>query len=312
MAIDLAVVLPMIDGSLDHLHDGYTLHYWPDRARHAEHLASPLAARVRAVQTNGSFGLSRAYMERLPALEIVCIVGAGVEGVDLAAARERGIVVTYGPGVNAAWVAEHAWGLLLATVRRIPWFDRGVREGRWNELRGVTASAAGRRLGIFGFGNIGREVAQRGLGFGMEIAYCSRTRRNDVPYAYFASLRDLAAWCDILVVCAPGGPATRHAVDAGVLAALGPEGYLVNVSRGSVVDSGALAAALAERSLAGAGLDVLESEPAVPPALAADPRVVLTPHIAGHTHDAVAAMMRLVRANLDAHFAGQPVLTPVP
>jgi len=310
--IDLAIVLEMPIEMREHLAERYRVHYWPDPKEHAQHLSGPVASRIRAVQTNGSFGLKRPYMEAMPALEIIAIVGAGFEGVDLAAARERGIVVTYGIGLNAASVAEQAWALLLAAVRHVPECDRAVREGRWSEERRPLPTVSGRKLGVFGLGHIGKAMAKRGIGFDMEVGYCGRKRQPDVAYPYFERLVDLAAWCDVLMIAAPGGPATRHAVDRDVLDALGPQGYLVNIARGTIVDSQALADALRDGRIAGAGLDVIEGEPAVPPALAADPRVVFSPHIGGFSPDAIHAMVRKVRANLDAHFAGQPVLSPVP
>ncbi len=173
-------------------------------------------------------------------------------------------------------------------------------------------TVSGRKLGVFGLGHIGKAMARRGIGFDMEVAYCSRTRQADVAYPFFERLTDLAAWCDVLMVAAPGGPATRHAVNREVLEALGPQGFLVNIARGTIVDSQALADALRDERIAGAGLDVIEGEPAVPPALANDPRIVWSPHIGGNSHDAIRAMVGKVRANLDAHFSGQPVLTPVP
>jgi len=310
--IDIAVVLDMDPYMIEHLSERYTVHYWPDAKEHPRLFASPEGKRIRAVQTNGSFGLKRHDMEALPALEIVAIVGAGFEGVDLGAARERGIVVTYGAGVNASAVAEQAWALLLAAVHEVPVRDRGVRDGRWKELKSPVPNITGRKLGIFGLGHIGKAMARRGAGFEMEIGYFSRTRQQDVAYRCFDRLVDLAAWCDVLMVAAPGGPGTYHAVNAEVLEALGPRGFLVNIARGTIVDSSALIDALREGRIAGAGLDVVEGEPAVPPALAADPRVVWSPHIGGHSPDAIAAMVRKVRANLDAHFAGQPVISPVP
>ncbi|MFO1313244.1 MAG: 2-hydroxyacid dehydrogenase [Burkholderiales bacterium] len=310
--IELAIVLEMPLLMIEQLAERYTVHYWPDPAEHPRHFASDTAKRLRAVQTNGSFGLKRHHIEVLPALEIIAVVGAGYDGVDLAAARERSIVLTYGPGVNSAAVAEQAWALLLAAVRRVPDRDRGVREGRWLELRQALPNITGKKLGVFGLGNIGKAIARRGAGFEMEIGYTGRHLQHEVPYRYFERLADLAAWCDVLMVAAPGGPATYHAVNREVLEALGPEGFLVNVGRGTVVDSGALIDALRDDRIAGAGLDVVEGEPAVPPALAADPRCVWSPHIGGHTPDAIRAMVRQVRANLDAHFAGEPVLTPIP
>jgi len=310
--IELAIVLDMDRYMIEHLSERYKVHYWPDRKEHARLFASPEGQRIRAVQTNGSFGLKRHEMEALPALEIIAVVGAGFEGVDLAAARERGIVVTYGGGINASAVAEQAWALLLATVHEVPLRDRGVRDGLWSEIRTSLPNVTGHKLGIFGLGHIGKAMARRGIGFEMEIGYASRTQQPDVPYRYFDRLVDLAKWCDVLMVSAPGGPATRHAVNAEVLTALGPEGFLVNIARGSIVDSIALADALREGRIAGAGLDVFEGEPVRAPALADAPRVVWSPHIGGHSPDAIRAMVHKVRANLDAHFSGQPVLSPVP
>jgi len=310
--IEVAVVLDMDPFMIEHLSERYRVHYWPDLKDNAQHLASPEAGRIRAVQTNGSYGLKRHQMDALPALEIIAVVGAGFEGVDLEAARERGIVVTYGAGLNASAVAEQAWALLLAVVHEIPHRDRGLRDGLWAEIRSSLPNVTGRKLGIFGLGNIGKAMARRGLGFEMEIGYAGRTRQPDVAYRYFDRLVDLARWCDVLMVAAPGGPATRHAVNAEVLEALGPQGYLVNIARGTIVDSSALGDALRAGAIAGAGLDVFEGEPARPAALVDAPHIVWSPHIGGHSPDAIHAMVRKVRANLDAHFAGQPVLSPVP
>ncbi len=264
MAIDLLINLEMPQYSRDHLAEAYTVHYWPDPADHPRLLRDPVLKRIRAVQTNGSYGLKRPFIEAMPKLEIICAVGAGFEGIDLEAARERGIAVTNGAGANAATVADQAWALLLGAVRRVPWCDRGVRDGRWAEVRTATPSLAGKKLGIFGLGHVGRAMARRGAGFDMEIGYHSRRRRDDIPYSYFDSLLALAAWCDVLMVAAPGGPATYHAVGREVLDALGSEGYLVNIARGSLVDSDAVIEALRDQRIAGAGLDVIEGEPAVP------------------------------------------------
>lgn len=312
MTIDLLIVLEMPPYSREHLAERYNVHYRPEPESHAAFLASPAARAIRAVQTNGSFGLSRRHIEQLPALEIICAVGAGYEGIDVDAARERGIVVTNGAGANAASVADHAWALLLGAVRRVPWRDRGVREGRWHDLRAPEPSVTGKRLGIFGLGHIGLQIAKRAAGFDMEVGYCNRRPRADVPYRYFDGLRDLAAWCDMLMIAAPGGPATRHAVDGEVLAALGRDGFLVNVARGSLVDSAALAAALRDGRIAGAGLDVIEGEPDVPAAFLDLPRLVLSPHVAAMSPEAIRSMIHRVRDNLDAHFAGKPVLSPIP
>ncbi len=313
MPIDLLVVLDMPQYSRDHLAEHYTVHYWPNPADHPRLLSDPLAKKIRAVQTNGSYGLKRRYIEAMPALEIICAVGAGFEGIDVEAARERGIVVTNGAGANAASVAEQAWALLLATVRRVPWCDRAVREGRWDEARKIVPSVTGKKLGIFGLGHVGQQMAKRGAyGFDMEVGYCSRTRRTDVDYRYFDRLEDLATWCDVLMIAAPGGPETHHAVDRDILRALGPDGYLINVARGSLVDSNALIDALREERIAGAGLDVIEGEPAVPAGFRDLDRLVLSPHIGAYSPEAIRSMIHKVRANLDAHFAGKPVLSPIP
>jgi lactate dehydrogenase-like 2-hydroxyacid dehydrogenase len=313
LTIDLLIVLDMPQYSRDHLAEAYTVHYWPNPADHPRLLQDPLMKKIRAVQTNGSFGIKRPYIEAMPALEIICAIGAGFEGIDVDAARERGIVVTNGAGANAASVAEQAWALLLSTVRRVPWCDRAVREGRWNEARKIMPSVTGKNLGIFGLGHVGMQMARRGaMGFDMEVGYCSRTRRADVSYRYFDRLQDLAAWCDVLMIAAPGGPETYHAVNREILQALGPAGFLINVARGSLVDSNALIEALREERIAGAGLDVIEGEPAVPQAFLDLPRLLLSPHVAAQSPDAIKAMIHKVRANLDAHFAGRPVLSPIP
>lgn len=266
---------------------------------------------IRAVLTRGATGLRGDEMAALPALELVCSLGVGFENIDLAAARARGLRVTYGPGANATSVADHAMALLLGAARRLPQADAWVRQGHWSGFMGPQVS--GKRLGILGLGTIGREIARRGAqGFGMTVGYYNRRPRPDCGYAYYDSPRALAEASDFLVVATPGGSETRHLVDAAVLEALGPQGYLVNIARGSVVDTEALIAALAARRIAGAGLDVVEGEPAVPPALFVLDNVVLTPHSAGRSPEAISATVALFLDNATAHFAGRPLLTPVP
>jgi lactate dehydrogenase-like 2-hydroxyacid dehydrogenase len=311
--IDLMVVLEMAEYSRNHLAEKYRVHYWPDTATHNQRLDDPVLKKIRAVQTNGSYGLKRPMIEAMPNLEIICAVGAGFEGIDLAAARERGIIVTHGPGTNADSVADQAWALLLGTLRRVPVCDAGVRTGRWDDVRQEMPLATGKKLGIFGLGHIGSAVARRGAGgFGMDVGYFGRSKRPDSPYRYFDNLNDLAAWCDILVVCAPSDKSTYHAVDVEVLGHLGPDGYVINVSRGALLDSDALIEALRNNAIAGAGLDVIEGEPAVPEGFVPLENLVLSPHVGGFSPEAVRNMIHRVRENLDAHFAGKPVLTPVP
>ncbi|WP_088156366.1 2-hydroxyacid dehydrogenase [Achromobacter xylosoxidans] len=267
-------------------------------------------AEIRIVLTRGATGLYAQEMAAMPNLEIACSLGVGYENIDLAAAAERGIAVTHGPGANAVSVADHAMALLLGAARRLPQADASVRQGHWSGFMGPQIS--GKRLGILGLGTIGLEIARRGAnGFGMSVGYYSRNARPESGYAYFDSPRALAAASDFLVVATPGGADTRHLVDAQVLDALGPQGYLVNIARGSVVDTQALIAALAGRRIAGAGLDVVDGEPEVPQALIALDNVVLTPHSAGRSPEAVHATVTLFLDNATAHFAGKPVLTPV-
>ena len=267
--------------------------------------------RVRAVLTNGSTGISAADIERLPHLELIGALGAGYENIARDAAKARGIVVANGAGTNGDCVADHAFALLLATVRAIPALDQACRAGRWRDELPMQPNFSGRRLGVVGLGNIGRKVARRALGFDLEVGYHNRHAQPETTYAYFDALIALAGWADYLVVTTPGGAATRHLINADVLDALGPRGYLVNVARGSVVDTAALARALEQGVIAGAGLDVYEGEPAPPALLTGSPRVVLTPHVGGRSPEALAASVARFIDNATRHFSGQPVLTPV-
>ena len=268
---------------------------------------------VRAVLTNGRGGLSGAEMEALPGLEIVCTVGAGYESVDLETARRRGIAVANSPDTNAGTVADSAIMLLMAATRHLLAAERFVRGGGWQEQwRVETPTISGKRLGILGLGKIGSRIAQRAeRGFDMAIGYHNRAPVPESPYRYFDSAVDLAAWADFLIAATPGGAQTRHLVNADVLAALGPAGYLVNVGRGTVVDTAALIDALREKRIAGAAIDVVEGEPKVPPELLALDNALVTPHYAGRAPEARAAATALLLDNLNAHFAGKPLLTPV-
>ncbi len=272
-----------------------------------------VAPQVRAIAASGESKVPASLLEQLPALEIISVMGVGYDGVDVAAAKARGVMVTHTPDVLNDDVADLALGLMLAASRQLPQADRFVREGRW--LQGpmpLARKMSGARLGIVGMGRIGQTIAKRALAFNMTIAYTARSARTTVPYTFVPELVALAAQSDFLVVITPGGAATRKMINAQVLQALGPKGILVNVARGSVVDEAALIDALERGALGGAGLDVFEDEPRVPARLLALPQVVLAPHIGSATTATRQAMADLAQANLDAHFAGQPVLTPVP
>ncbi|MBQ5946742.1 NAD(P)-dependent oxidoreductase [Massilia sp. ST3] len=270
------------------------------------------ADRLRAVLTTGGIGLPAALLARLPALELVSVHGAGVDAVPLAALAARGVHLTNTPDVLTDDVADLAVLLLLAAVRRLPQLDRYVRAGAWPGKAPLpqARSLKGKVAGIVGFGRIGQAVAARLEAFGLQIRYHQRSagprpdRRSD-------SLLALAQESDMLVLCTPGGAETMRMVDAAVLDALGPEGTLVNIARGSVVDEAALVAALREGRLGAAGLDVFEHEPEVPDALRTLDQVVLTPHVGSFTVEARRAMGRLAVDNLVAHFDGRPLLTPV-
>lgn len=249
-------------------------------------------------------GIDAAMLAALPKLRVVSIVGVGLDAVDLDAARRRGVAVGYTPQVLNDCVADTAMLLLLDVARRGSEADRFVRRGGWTETTAfpLATSVTGKRLGIVGLGRIGRAIAKRCAGFDIDIRYHNRRPVADVPYGYEASLVELARWADFLVVAAAGGQESRHLVSATVLDALGPRGFLVNIARGSVVDEAALVAALVERRLGGAGLDVYADEPNVPAALLKLDNAVLLPHMSSATHETRKAMANLALANLDAFF----------
>ncbi|QUS36336.1 2-hydroxyacid dehydrogenase [Falsirhodobacter algicola] len=276
-----------------------------------EGLSDEVRAKARVVVTNGTVGLTEAEMAMLPALSLVCAVGTGYEGVDVAAARARGIAVTHAAGINAQAVAEHALGMILASVRRICRFDASVRAGTWRGDVGTTRLVSGQRLGVFGMGGIGQRTAPMAEALGMRVAYCSRSPK-DLPWDFHPDILSLAQHSDVLLLAAPGGPATHHAVTDAVLDALGPEGYVVNVGRGSLIHTPVLIAALEAGRIAGAALDVFEEEPNVPDALRAHPAVVLSPHVAGLASDVQHQSAALILRNIEAHLGGAPLHSPVP
>lgn len=270
---------------------------------------------VRAMITAGGTQLPGSVMDTLPSLRAIVCYGTGFDGVDLAAAKERDIAVGNSPGANAASVADLAVTLMLTATRRVVPADGFVRDGSWAAskpsplLRAVPGNP-GRRVGIYGMGEIGRKIAARMSAFEMKIGYFSRSRR-EVPYRYFESLEALAEWCSVLMIAVRASADTHHVVNADILKKLGSDGYVINIARGSVIDEVALAAALKDDTIAGAGLDVFEKEPHPPGELTGLPNVVLTPHIGGHTVDSHAAMQDCVIANLEAFFAGRPLAYPV-
>jgi lactate dehydrogenase-like 2-hydroxyacid dehydrogenase len=266
---------------------------------------------VGAVLTIGSIPLPRASIEALPDLKIILNLGAGYEGVEVQAARDHNIPIVTGKGLNRDTVADHALGMLLAVIRNIPRADRMMRDGEWMKARQRMTTLTGMTIGILGLGDIGLAIARRLAGFETTILYHNRNPRSDVPYEYVASLTEMAKRCDALVIASPGGPSTHHIVNADVLEALGPEGYLVNVSRGSVVDTAALIPALENGTIKAAGLDVFEDEPKVPDELKTMDHVVLTPHVAGTSVPAVSATIERAIANYLAVLEGRDLISQV-
>ncbi|MDN3919157.1 2-hydroxyacid dehydrogenase [Roseateles violae] len=307
----LLLLIPLADDFKALLRERFELIDAPDPAARAAAIAGR-GAEIELVLTNGATGLRADDIAALPRLGLAAAQGAGYENLDIAAAKARGIAVCNGAGTNDSCVADHTLALLLASVRALPQQEKALRAGIWRDDLPLRPSVNGRRLGIFGMGAIGRKIARRAQAFEMEIGYHNRRPREDAAGCrYFDSLVALAEWADFLVVAAPGGPATRHAVNAEVLAALGPQGHLVNIARGSLVDTAALAEALAAGRIAGAALDVYESEPKPPETLLGFDNVILTPHIAGWSPESIRATIDLFIANVQAWEAGRPVLTPL-
>jgi hydroxypyruvate reductase len=278
----------------------------PNEAFSAEELAG-----IRAMITAGGTKLGAEALDALPSLRAIVCYGTGYDGVDLAAVAKRGIALGHSPGANAASVADIAVTLMLAATRRLLVADDYVRNGSWaaakpSPMMRPQAGMPGRKIGVYGMGEIGRKIAARVASFETEVGYFSRSQ-HDVPYQYFPSLDALAEWCSVLMVAVRAGSDTHHAVDANILNKLGKDGYIVNISRGSVIDQKALIAALTDQTIAGAGLDVYAREPHAPDALTALPNVVLSPHIGGHTLESHVAMQDCVIANFEAYFAGKPL-----
>ncbi|MVW72232.1 2-hydroxyacid dehydrogenase [Bordetella sp. 15P40C-2] len=266
---------------------------------------------IEVVLTNGTNGLLASEIDQLPSLKLVCTVGVGYENVAVEHAKARGIALANAAGTNDDCVADHAMMLLLAAIRRLPFLNREVRNGLWRDDIPRPPHVSFRKLGILGMGAIGKKVARRALGFHMEIGYHNRRQRDDVDFRYFADVKSLAEWCDFLLVAAPGGKETYHIINESVLNALGPQGVLVNIARGTLVDTDALASALREGRLMAAALDVYEDEPTPPGPLLDLDNAVLTPHIAGISPQAIDLSVRKFLENAENFYAGKPLVTPI-
>ncbi|QIL83790.1 2-hydroxyacid dehydrogenase [Diaphorobacter sp. HDW4A] len=261
--------------------------------------------RIVAVVTNGTTGLGADLMRRMPALRVASAFGVGYENVDPACAAEMGVVVTNAPGTNDETVADHALGFMLALGRGYGALTQAVRAGGWEQSRAARPTLSSSVVGIIGMGRIGQGIARRCAAFGMRVIYCTRTPRAELAYDYEADLLAMAQQCDYLVAACPGGAVTRHIIHAGVLRALGPQGFVVNVARGSVVNTDDLVQALQQGLIAGAGLDVLEGEPEVPDALKAMDNVLITPHMAGRSPAAQQAQTDVLLTSFADVLAGR-------
>ncbi len=309
---DILMTAPMMPIVIDALDKAFTLHrLWEHDDREA--FLRDVGPRIRGVATSTLYGrLEATLFDYLPNAEIVSSFGVGYDNVDVTEAAKRNIIVTNTPDVLNDEVADLTLGLLLATLRKIPQADRYLREGQWLKAPfPLSPTLRGRKVGIVGLGRIGKAIAKRLEGFDVEIAYHGRTRQDDVAYAYHPTLAGLAEASDVLIVITPGGASTRHLINAEILKALGPNGVLINVARGSVVDEQALIEALKSGTILSAGLDVYEDEPRVPQELIDIEHVVLLPHIASGSVHTRNAMGQLVADNLIAWFSGKGPLTPV-
>ncbi len=311
--VEILLTAPMMPSVVDALDRAFTLHRLWEQSDPDQFLKAA-GPRIRGLATSTLFGrVEPSLLDRLPALEIIASFGVGYEHVDVVAAAAHDVVVTNTPGVLDDEVADLTVGLLIATLRQIPQADRFVREGRW--LGGafpLSPTLRGRRIGIVGLGNIGTAVAERLAAFGVSIAYHARSRKTESELDYHPTVVGLAKASDVLIAIVPGGAATRHLIDREVLAALGPDGVLINVSRGSVVDERALIEALRSGTILAAGLDVYEDEPRVPAELMEIEQVVLLPHIGSASVRTRAAMGRMVVDNLEAWFGRGIAISPVP
>jgi len=308
MAQEILQVTPLPSFMMQMLQEGdYIVH---DHT----HIKDPGAlSKVTAVVGTGGAKVDKKLLMMLPNVKLIAICGVGYDGVDIAAVKEKNIVVTHTPGVLTDDVADLAFGLVLSIGRRLPQADKFVRNGDWvDDAFMLTHKVSGARLGIVGMGRIGQAIAKRASAFDMQIAYTSRAPKAGLPYRFYDEVTALAAEVDYLVVAVPGGDDTHHLIDAEVLTALGQKGYLINVARGMVVNQPVLVQALKDKTIAGAALDVFWDEPIVDPELRRLTNVVLTPHIASATVETRYAMAALTMQNLQAFYEKAVLPTPVP
>lgn len=303
-------MMPLI---MEGLASAFTLHTLPATDQRDAFLAE-VGPRIRGVATGGHARVDGAFLQKLPKVEIVANFGVGYDTVDAAWAGQHGIIVTNTPDVLTEEVADTALGLLLMTLRELPQAERWLRAGHWT-AKGpyplTRSTLRDKTVGILALGRIGKAIAKRLEAFGVTIVFHGRSQQKDVSYRYYPSLVEMAKDVDVLLSVAPGGADTFHAINAEVLKALGPEGVLINIGRGSVVDEAALIEALKTKAIFSAGLDVFEHEPKVPAELMAMENVVLLPHVGSASHHTRRLMGQLVVDNLTSWFSGKGPVTPV-
>jgi hydroxypyruvate reductase len=309
---DVLLVMPLPPYARAQVDSLYSVH---DRT----HLTDPaafaaIAPKIRAIIGSGEAKVPRTLMTQMQNLKMVSVIGVGYDGVDTAAANDLGIKVTHTPDVLNDDVADLALGLMLCAARKLPQADQYVRSGQWvtKGAMPLTRKLSGSKVGIVGMGRIGKTIAKRCAAFDMPISYTARTVKPELPFTFYANAKELAANVDFLVIITPGGAATKGMINAEVLTALGKDGYLINVARGTVVDQPALIHALQNNIIAGAGLDVFDGEPTVPEAFYTLDNVTLLPHVGSATNATRKAMADLALLNLANFYAGKPLVTPVP
>lgn len=310
--VDLLQVAQLPPFLVERLEKEFTLHDFVNPTD-PDAVLDDVGPRIRGILAGGMKGPNANLINRLENLEIIASFSVGFDSTDVAAAQRRDVIVTHTPEVLTGDVADLAMTFILMAPRRIGESERFLRSGKWLQGRmDLGTTVRGKRLGIVGLGRIGKAVARRAEVFGLHIGYFDIKPMGDLPYRSYPTLLELAKASDMLLVACEGGAATRGLVDASILKALGPDGFLINTARGTIIDQPAMITALRDGEIAGAALDVFDSEPEVPAELMAMENVVLTPHIASSTQETRRAMGDLVYDNLRAHFDGKPVLTPVP
>lgn len=258
----------------------------------------------------GTIGFTEAQMQHCPNLKLVAALGVGHEGIASAYAKSRGIATCNGAGTNSDCVADHALALLLSLLRRIPFYNAQTKQGKWRLDLPIPEAITGKKIGILGMGNIGQAIATRLLPFKMDVAYANRSEKPALPYPFYATPQALAEWCDVLIIALPGGKPTYHLIDDAFFPLLKGK-YLINVGRGSIIDTAALEKALAQKWLAGVALDVYESEPEFPASLAHYDELIVTPHIGGDSIEAKQNAITLFLKNIAHLEAGKPLITPI-